>query len=152
MNKKPIRKCIYAIFPRLQIRPLTRFLKDYTNNKELSGAEIGLLHGYNAKNILLNLNIKVLYCIDIKILESARILLKDYNVEFIEGNSQKVFSSIPDDLDFVYIDGDHSYSSCLSDIEKYYGKTNVLGGHDYTLNNVGVRFAVNEFVIRNNFE
>jgi hypothetical protein len=58
-------------------------------------------------------------------------------------------------LDFVYIDGDHSYDFVKNDIAAWYPKImpgGILSGHDYTEGNpqkghiYGVIKAVNEFV------
>jgi hypothetical protein len=45
-------------------------------------------------------------------------------------------------LDFVYIDADHSYESCLADIDAWHPKIRVggiLSGHDYCNSNTGSR-------------
>lgn len=53
-------------------------------------------------------------------------------------------------LDFVFIDGDHSYEATKTDIAYWYPKvrnSGVLGGHDYrTDKNYGVKRAVDDFV------
>lgn len=56
----------------------------------------------------------------------------------------------PDEsLDFVFIDGDHSYEGCSSDIALWYPKLKdggLLSGHDYRdERNYGVMQAVHEF-------
>ena len=45
-------------------RPFTVFLKKYYGSKPLIGVEIGFGYGFNAKNLLNELNIKRLYCVD----------------------------------------------------------------------------------------
>ena len=57
----------------------------------------------------------------------------------------------PNSLDFVFIDGDHSYEGCRNDIELWWPKVKnggVLSGHDYRRDRegFGVVRAVNEFV------
>ncbi|MBK6786245.1 MAG: class I SAM-dependent methyltransferase [Betaproteobacteria bacterium] len=53
-------------------------------------------------------------------------------------------------LDFVFIDGDHSYEACSNDIRLWWPKLKeggLLSGHDYVNEkNYGVIRAVNEFV------
>ena len=53
-------------------------------------------------------------------------------------------------LDFVFIDGDHSYEACSQDIRLWWPKIKpggLLSGHDYTdEKNYGVIRAVDEFV------
>lgn len=53
-------------------------------------------------------------------------------------------------LDFVFIDGDHSYQSVCDDIFAWQSRVKpggVLAGHDYTDNWPGVQAAVNECLI-----
>ncbi|GAG75308.1 unnamed protein product [marine sediment metagenome] len=61
---------------------------------------------------------------------------------------------IPDNLDFVYIDGNHSYEYVLRDIELYFPKVKeggVVGGHDYHNESKAreVKKAVDEFTKKN---
>ena len=59
---------------------------------------------------------------------------------------------IPYDVDFVYVDGDHSYDGCMGDLEKYWPKTKIIGGHDYKIKYPGVVKAVNEFTEEKNIK
>ncbi|GAI15065.1 unnamed protein product [marine sediment metagenome] len=55
-------------------------------------------------------------------------------------------------LDFVYIDGSHTYESVAEDIILYYPKLKkggLLSGHDYRKHTKGVIIAVNEFCKKN---
>lgn len=65
------------------------------------------------------------------------------------------------ELDFVYIDGDHSYDFVSKDIKAWWPKIKpggILSGHDYTTGNpqkghvYGVIQAVNEFVKAHNLD
>jgi hypothetical protein len=63
----------------------------------------------------------------------AQSRLKDYPVEFLRMTSMEGSNLVPDNLDFVYIDGDHSIEGVTSDIETWYPKVKkggLLGGHD----------------------
>lgn len=75
--------------------------------------------------------------------KSKRIVLK--------GLSGEMISQIPDDsLVFAYIDGDHSYKGCYSDLFSIWPKIKrggVLAGHDYLNMNYGVNKAVKDFVL-----
>lgn len=55
-----------------------------------------------------------------------------------------------DSLDFVFIDGDHSYEGCTLDIRLWWPKVKpggLLSGHDYVAEkNFGVQKAVHEFL------
>lgn len=59
-------------------------------------------------------------------------------------------------LDFVYLDGDHSYEGCKSDIDSWLPKIKsggILAGHDYFQTNWdGVVQAVDELVSEHNLE
>ena len=72
---------------------------------------------------------------------------------FVRGYSNEVHDLIPDDLDFVYIDGNHDYEYVKKDIEVYYQKIRfggVIGGHDFCAEHLGVSQAVWEFVNKHN--
>lgn len=146
------------------IRPMIKFIKDNYPNIPLVGVEIGVYKGDNAYNILNNLNIKKLYLIDPyipyeedkgwqgneKIYQIAKKKLKPFKdkIQFIRKFSHEAVNDIPNNLDFVYIDGNHAYEWVKRDIELYYPKVRrggVIGGHDFHASN-GVPFAVCEFV------
>lgn len=57
---------------------------------------------------------------------------------------------VPDDIDIIFIDGQHSYEGVISDLEAWTGKMNkpsLITGHDYnhTGRHKGVGKAVDEF-------
>jgi len=161
------------LFPYKRMKPFTRFIKTNFKDKQLVGCEIGVREGYNARNMLENLNIKKLYLID-PYLDSY-----DINMSFKDNRCNSVFydmmirqlsrfdswvhipkesefavGDIHDKLDFVYIDGNHNYYFVKKDIELYFPlvkRGGVFGGHDYLLWN-GVHQAVSEFVSDNGFE
>ena len=132
------------------------------NKKELIGAEIGVSSGDNAFNMLNELDIRKLYLIDPykeylhftqKILnkhkETAHKILSEFEdkIVWLEKESILAAKDIKDnELDFVYIDGDHEYPSVINDIEHYYQKVKIGGlfaGDNFELNDV--RLAVLEF-------
>uniref|UniRef100_A0A6H1ZVW4 Putative methyltransferase n=1 Tax=viral metagenome TaxID=1070528 RepID=A0A6H1ZVW4_9ZZZZ len=145
-------------------RPSLLSLKD---KKNIVGCEIGVQYGINAKNILENYDIEVFYLVDPyteylntsgvanslneikKVRDIARKYLKNYkNTIWIEEKSDIAIKYIPDNLDFVYIDGDHSYETTKKDIELYYPKVRsggLVAGHDYKPQEIGVVKAVGEF-------
>tara|TARA_Y100000385_G_scaffold204933_1_gene212280 strand:+ start:450 stop:938 length:489 start_codon:yes stop_codon:yes gene_type:complete len=64
----------------------------------------------------------------------------------IQGKSVSVSPKVPN-VDLVFIDADHSYNGCYSDIKAYTPKVNkggILSGHDIDF--PGVNKAVNELV------
>jgi len=148
---------------------MIEFIRKNFGGKPLTGVEIGVLHGKNAERILKTLSIQKLYLIDpyelyIEVsgeLSDTRNALQECKkkvskfgekVKFIIKKSSEAVNEIPDDLDFVYIDGNHAYEFVKKDIELYYPKIKtggVLGGHDFALSTKGVFKAVMEFVTDN---
>jgi len=79
-------------------------------------------------------------------------------VTFVKLTSMDASTSpkIPSHVDFVYIDGNHSYRAVAEDIRAWWPKIRpggVLGGHDfyngYARAHDGVVKAVTEFVVSN---
>jgi predicted O-methyltransferase YrrM len=65
------------------------------------------------------------------------------------GRSDEIAKTFPESIDFLFIDGDHSYEGCLNDIRSWIGKVRPGGTvafHDYSWAE-GVRRAVNEEVL-----
>lgn len=144
------------LYPYHCMRPSLKQLK---NKQNIIGCEIGVLEGDNANTICRVLDIKKLYLIDPYYDENnfkiAKNKLKKFNdkIVFIKKKSGNAVSFIPDDLDFVYIDGNHEYDFVKKDIELYYPKLKnhgVLAGHNFESKFIGVIEAVMEFVKQNN--
>jgi hypothetical protein len=86
------------------------------------------------------------------------------NVFVKKGKSEVVFEEYSDDyFDIIYIDGDHSYEGVKKDLESALKKIKNGGyicGHDYETNSFktqfkyefGVKQAVDEFCLKNNFK
>ena len=148
-------------------RPVILFVQEQ-KKKNLVGLEIGTDKGINARNILSVLDIKMLYLVDdyqpVKYesglyfdwsphYKIAAQTLKNYRnqIKFIIKKSDKAVGDVPDNLDFVYIDGNHDYNFVKRDIELYYSKVKnggVIGGHDFSTASLGVCKAVVEFAKR----
>lgn len=170
---KEFLEAVYTRFGFTETRPMTQFVGG-TCKGNLIGVEIGTFKGENAKNILGRLKIKTLYLVDpyIKYSEyhdfeyrdiddnlfsEAKRMVRKYknNVEFIRKFSSDAISDIPDNLDFVYIDGNHDYKFVKKDIELYYPKVKpggVIGGHNFDIVFNDVCKAVIEFAEKNNLE
>ena len=150
-------------------------LNTLINKQNLVGVEIGVGLGINAYNILSTLDIKKLYLIDPytmtkekgvagyhlknasdnqykeyseKLKKEAIDKLKPFEdkIEWIFDYSEFAAKLIPDDLDFVYIDGNHDYEGVKKDIELYHEKVKqggLVAGHDY--DGADVEKAVKEF-------
>jgi predicted O-methyltransferase YrrM len=67
--------------------------------------------------------------------------------EFVKKTSNEAHTQFEDEsVDFIFIDGDHSYEATLTDIINYYPKVKrgaIFAGHDYNL--ADVRNAVRKF-------
>lgn len=135
-------------------RPMITFVRK-NFNYPLTGVEIGVEEGFNAKNILMVLDMKVLYLIDPKPRYYNYLSRYDDRIEPLELLSENAVKYIPEGLDFVYIDGDHSYKGVKSDIDLYYPKVRtggVIGGHDFGITFLGVIDAVLDFVRDNDLK
>ena len=155
----------YALSP----RPMVRHLAEIFKNQPLVGVEIGVAEGDNSRSMLKNLNMKMLYLVDPYIeyedgvtTHSAQFIagFKTVsetlaglpNVCFLQEKSEDAVGHVPSNLDFVYIDGNHSYESVKLDIKLYYPKVRVgglIGGHDFESRFVGLCSAVLEFAQEN---
>lgn len=158
---------------RLRERGMTRFLREHYQNKKedsLLGAEIGVYKGLNALNMLSNLNIDKLFLIDPFIMDKSykesfgNELPVDENifveakknlsyfsdkVSWIKDFSYNAIDKVSNGLDFVYIDGNHTYKYVKQDIELYYTKLKtggVIGGDNFEATYSDVPRAVLEFV------
>ena len=118
-------------------------------DSKLIGVEIGVSEGENARDILQNMNIKMLYAVDVwdeyhdhGKRTTERFLSKvyeefwnDVNIKIVKLDSVSASKMFKDNsVDFVYIDGNHSYKFVLKDIESWLPKIKeggVLCGHDY---------------------
>jgi len=150
------------------VRSTTKFILKNYQKKDLICVEIGVDYGLNSKTMLKLLPIKKLYLVDPydKTMDSvsgddrfksAQKYLKKFNkkIEFIRKTSEEAIWDIPDDVDFVYLDGSHEYEYVKKDIELYYQKVKkggIIGGHDFWGSQTGVCKAVVEFVNKNNIK
>jgi len=146
----------YGIFSRL--------INTYNLKK---GCEVGIATGGHSYDILKKTNVETLYCVDPfspELFESfaARGVLDLYfhritarfsefgeRAHMIRKYSLPAASLFADnELDFVFIDADHTYKSVQQDIQAWYAKVRnggIIGGDDYTTKWPGVPQAVNEF-------
>lgn len=145
------------------MRPVINYIKNRLQYP-LVGAEIGVFRGEHAVSILENLHIKKLYLVD------PFVNYPDYPEEFdfdkikpiafknLEKYKDKIiwilkkfdYNQIHEQLDFIYIDGNHSYEFVKHNIkigDKLVKQGGVVGGHDYyhVGNFAGVGKAVDEW-------
>jgi predicted O-methyltransferase YrrM len=134
------------------------FMRKYLKDAKLVGAEVGVLKGNFSVMMLDHFPNLTLYLIDKwekpeDVEATARKRLAKYGdrARIIKGDSIECASQVPDELDFVFIDADHSYEACLKDLQVYSKKVKMGGwitGHDYP-NKPGVKRAVREFFGKN---
>lgn len=125
-----------------------------------TGVEVGVFRGEFAHQILSTWG-GYLYGIDsynngeeVHLLEEARNLNTKYEhrYEIVVCLSIHGPSWVPDGLDFVFLDADHSADAVAADIKAWYPKIRhggLLCGHDYDEKEPGVRTAVDEFLAAN---
>jgi len=122
---------------------MIKYIQNKYNGKSLIGVEIGVDKGYNLKNIIDVLKPYQMYAVDITF---KNLVYMDKKTNYIKKPSMDAKEFIPNSLDFVYIDGDHSYDMVYNDIVNYYPKVKkdgIIGGHDFKF--FSVRRAVYRF-------
>lgn len=137
------------------------------------GAEIGTDKGGFAKMILNRMPLLKLYCIDpwesyegyierkgergqitlTNHYEEAKVRLTPYNCELVKKYSMDAVKDFEDEsLDFVFIDGNHSYKYAMEDIEEWSKKVRkggMISGHDYWNSRDGfgyLRLPIEKFI------
>ena len=141
-------------------RPFDRLVKRGT-----TGCEIGVYKGNHAL-ALLKRGVSKLYLVDpynygedfpyqanaeTMTIAEKRVSKFKNNVQFVRRHSDQAANFVPNELDFVYIDGDHSPSAVAADCELWYPKVKfggIIGGHDINLPSVAT--AVSRFVTKYN--
>ena len=158
-------------------RPATLFARSYFKNQPLKVVEIGTFEGANASSMLKNLNIHTLNCVDPYMVyeqyrsdgsfERVKALRKrshsiinslssrtNARVVWIEEFSDKAAPNfLKESMDFIYIDGNYTYSYVKKDIELYFSKVKnggIIAGHDIEFEEVGR--AVMEFAVKKNLK
>lgn len=152
----------------MRISPFDLVLKS-KGLKKMIGAEIGVGRGDHALSLLTNLDTRRLYLIDPYIInplypekvnkdnyrcavESIKEIRKTRRVRWILKKAGAALPEIPDgSLDFVYLDGDHTYESLIKEIPAWEVKVKIgglVGGHDYHQSRMDVIKAVNQYCLK----
>lgn len=152
--------------------PLKVMIPHFGYNRKIIGVEIGVSTGNGSITMLQQIPDLTLYSIDPwKHLEDkygeehfesalpqleldhAYLIAKTRLAEFgersiiIRKNSDDAVGDVPDKVDYVFIDGDHSYNQVLRDINHYFPKVKsggIIAGHDYVKQS-GVARAVDSY-------
>lgn len=152
----------------------SKVINQYKLNK---GVEIGVAFGGHSEAILKQTNIEKLYSVDryehdpnyedplnydqdvfdeLYLSVKKRLEIFGDRCELVRLDSIQAANSLPDQLDFVYIDADHSYNGVARDLKLWTKKIReggIIGGHDYRhVNFPGVKFAIDEFFSRFNWK
>lgn len=125
------------------------------------GAEIGVYKGRYSHTLFKIIPGLKLYSVDSwegkykNSEEAARLSLSRHpNSVIIKGDSKEVAKTFEDNsLDFVYIDGDHTYNGAMTDIVSWTPKVRsggIVSGHDYQLPDV--RSAVDDYVRKHSIQ
>lgn len=156
--------------PITMTKPALRQLKDQNN---LVGAEIGIGEGFHTSFFLRELDIDFVFLVDpYMVYKDERLTLKfeiieewekkahvrldkyKHKIKWMKEKSADAAILIADNsLDFVYIDGNHTYEFVTEDIFLWYPKVKrggLLSGHDYDYKSV--KQAVDEFIGKENLE
>ncbi len=150
-------------------------LSDLINKYGLKrGVEIGVSTGGHSDAILKQTKVETLYSIDpwqtnpslhmpnqvmfdilhlrvvsrLKRYGHRSIVFRNYSYEIVEQFTNE-------SLDFVFVDGDHTYAAVKKDLEDWYGKIRpggFMAGDDYATVHPGVPQAVNEFFAKLNIQ
>jgi len=148
------------------MRAAIQFVQKKFTGLSIVGAEVGVMQGYNALDILQNiLNLRLLYLIDpylglcpfdgneaTKYSAKENLAFYDHKICWVYKKFESCTTEdISEPLDFIYIDGDHSYECVKEQLvlaAKLVKKDGVVGGHDFgwTGNDGGVHKAVKEYV------
>lgn len=157
--------------------PFREIKKAFPEGYAFRCAEVGVFKGINAKKFLDEMNIEHAWLVDCwghfenepqtianhkidenptfwdKTYEQVQEVFKNYpNVSLVKAWSQEAAGLVPDDLDFVYIDADHTYDATVQDIKLWLPKLKIGGwlmGDDYMWE--GTHKAVNDFVEKYNY-
>lgn len=163
----------HRIFP----RPFERLA---VSGRGLVGVEIGVYKGEHAESLLNTLDIRTLYLVDpyelyqeygegrqhygvdrdplvqAKAEAMQRLTPHSGKIRWVRELAVEAAKLVPDDLDFVYVDGNHEEPFVRADIAAYYPKVRgggVIGGHDYyngfRREHDGVVRAVSQFAVHN---
>jgi len=77
--------------------------------------------------------------------------VKEFITETYVGDSKILHNRFPrESIDFLFIDGDHSYKGIKADLDNWFHKVKrggLIGGHDFTEPTCGVRIAVEQYFL-----
>jgi hypothetical protein len=148
--------------------PCFEFIYEYLG-KDLVGVEIGIWDGGNAEAVLNYIQPRIYFMIDpYKEFKGSSKKQEEFDrtyeemckkfsyypgVIIMRKTSVEAAPGVVNNLDFVYVDGDHSYDMKMKDMETWYPKIRpggVLCGDDYNL--MTTKKVVKDFCQKHNLE
>jgi cephalosporin hydroxylase len=105
-------------------------------DRDNSIANIGCYRGRSLQYILKGRRCRcktifpTLYAVDTKIRDDINEIMNTYSdISIIEGSSQDpiIINQIPNNLELLFIDGDHTYDGCMADLNNFWPKV-ISGG------------------------
>jgi len=143
--------------PRMQnnFMPENVYIPYFGALERLTGVEIGVASASGSVAMLDRMPNLTLYCIDPwrhfdgleyeashpqdeheAGYENAKNGLQPYGIRvtILRKTSDEAVVDVPNDIDFVFVDGHHEYSQVFRDIKNYFQKIKlggIIGGHDY---------------------
>lgn len=139
----------------MEIKDRKQLAQYFNSLKFKVGAEIGVSEGRNARTLCRNIKGLTLYCVDIwesdDRFRRAKERLANYNATLIRKPSMEALKDFKDEsLDFVFIDGNHTFDYVMEDLIGWSRKVRhggIISGHDYYhFRNSGVIEAVNAYI------
>ena len=149
----------------MSLRPSIRYIANHFTDRELIGVEVGVYLGKHARLMLNKIpNLKMLYLVDPYVRYEG--FIRSYPVPMekakaaaiviLEKHKDRIHwvyemfdhGQIPEKVDFVYIDGNHTYKYVKHDIEvaeSIIQPWGVICGHNYQKERPGVIQAVDEY-------
>lgn len=134
----------------------------YNNKNNQIWCEIGSNIGESALLISSFNYIQKLYCIDPLWLEDQKIQFKKRTlhlkskIEHINKTSDEASNIFGDNFfDVIYIDGNHNYEYIKRDLDfamRVVKNNGFICGHDYSVNHIGVKNAVDELLSKFNYK
>jgi predicted O-methyltransferase YrrM len=151
----------------VNMRPSANIFKEKHGNKKVKVLEVGVMRGVNSQDLLNGLNCEFLFLLDRfhehyqnyhvpKMLDNAMEVFKKFDnndkVVIIRHCSLKFPLFSDEYLDYIYLDGNHSYEHVIREIPKYWKvlKTGgMISGDNFEM--PGVQNAVMDFCRENDF-
>ena len=92
--------------------------------------EIGVRYGVSTAALLTGVSENGGHLYSIDIADCSPTFAGHPQWTFIQGDSKELYSFVPDDLDLLFVDGDHSYEGVLGDLNAFGYRAKIIMAHD----------------------